>query len=57
MPQRGPRMSIAPDQNVPPIPCDDCGFNSLHVAHVLDPNGSVVSTVLVCTRCHARDQH
>lgn len=51
-----PRLYIPPDQTAPPIPCEECGYNSLHVGRVLDHQGKVIATVLVCTRCRTHDE-
>lgn len=50
------RLYIPPDQTAPPIPCDECGFPSLHVGRLIGIDGNVLATVLVCTRCRAREQ-
>ncbi|MGW4486423.1 hypothetical protein ACWEOE_21560 [Amycolatopsis sp. NPDC004368] len=36
------------------IPCETCGYPTLHVAHLVTPEGQCIGRKLVCTLC--RDQ-
>jgi hypothetical protein len=40
--------------NSPALPCERCGFDSLHVAKLLDDNGDTFGRTMVCTSCQAR---
>ncbi|GAB2993737.1 hypothetical protein LWP59_32505 [Amycolatopsis acidiphila] len=53
-PKTAPRLYIPPDQTAPPVPCEECGYTALHVGRILDADGKVLATILVCTRCRAR---
>ena len=53
-PKSGPRLRIPPDQTAPPVPCEQCGYTALHVGRVVDGDGQLLATVLVCTRCNVR---
>jgi hypothetical protein len=47
------RIVISRDSK--PLPCEQCGRETLHVARVLADDGSLLGRTLICTAC--RPQH
>ena len=43
------RMLIS--QESKPIPCEDCGQPTLHVARLVTDEGKLLGQTMVCTRC------
>ncbi|MET7996350.1 hypothetical protein ABZU76_36220 [Amycolatopsis sp. NPDC005232] len=37
------------------IPCEKCGYPTLHVAHLVTPEGQCIGQKLVCTLCRDRE--
>jgi hypothetical protein len=35
-----------------PIPCEECGHPTLHVARLVTSDGTLVGQTMVCTACH-----
>ncbi|QRP49715.1 hypothetical protein [Amycolatopsis sp. FDAARGOS 1241] len=46
------RMMIS--QESQPIPCEDCGQPTLHVARLVAGDGQLLGQTMVCTECHRR---
>ncbi|WP_158887176.1 hypothetical protein [Amycolatopsis anabasis] len=49
-----PHLEIPPDTVAPPVPCERCGYRTVHVAEVIGQHGRPMGNVLVCTRCQGR---
>ncbi|MCR6483781.1 hypothetical protein M8542_13230 [Amycolatopsis sp. OK19-0408] len=43
------RVMISRDSK--PIPCEECGLPSLHVARLVSANGALLGQTMVCTAC------
>ncbi|WP_410673960.1 hypothetical protein [Amycolatopsis sp. cmx-4-68] len=43
------RMLISRDNK--PIPCEECGLPSLHVARLVSGDGTLLGQTMVCTAC------
>jgi hypothetical protein len=51
------RMMISQDSQ--PIPCEECGQPTLHVARLVSEEGQLVGQTLICTQCrrHRSEQN
>lgn len=43
------RMMISRDSK--PIPCEECGLPTLHVARLVSGDGTLLGRTMVCTAC------
>jgi hypothetical protein len=43
------RIVISRDSK--PLPCEQCGWETLHVASVLSEEGTLLGRTMVCTAC------
>ncbi|MGW4487347.1 hypothetical protein ACWEOE_26305 [Amycolatopsis sp. NPDC004368] len=46
------RMLISQDSQ--PIPCENCGQPTLHVARLVSGEGALLGQTMVCTECRRR---
>ncbi|RSM37104.1 hypothetical protein DMA12_37940 [Amycolatopsis balhimycina DSM 5908] len=51
----GAQLRISREEGA--LPCEVCGFPTMHVAQVVADDGTVLGRTLVCTTCQLAKQH